>query len=161
MSISEFADSGAIQAQLVADEKEAVIRELVVGLVEARRVSRDDDRDILKAILKREELGSTAIGNGVAVPHTKHPSLDRVACAVGISRRGVDFDALDGEKVHLFFLLVSPTNSASNHLRALEQIAQHVRDESFCQQLKQAETADDIRTFLEQADGLRVASGTA
>ena len=106
----------------------------------------------MKAILKREELGSTGIGRGVAVPHTKHPSVDRLVGNVAISGGGVDFDSLDGEKVHLFFLLISPPDRPGDHLRALENISRQLRDDTFCRFLKQSKTVEDIQQLLDEAD---------
>ena len=77
--------------------------------------------------MKREELGSTGIGRGVAVPHTKHPSVDRLIGTVGVSQEGIDFQSLDGEKVHLFFLLVSPPDRPGDHLRVAGCPGGHVR----------------------------------
>ncbi len=102
--------------------------------------------------MKREELGSTGIGRGVAVPHTKHPSVQRLVGTVAVSGEGIDFNSLDGEKVQLFFLLISPPDRPGDHLRALENISRQLRDETFCKFLKQAATADDIRQLLDEAD---------
>ncbi len=83
---------------------------------------------IVAAILKREQLGSTAVGNGVAIPHAKHEAVSHVVGNTGWSRQGIDFDSLDGQKVHLLVLLVSPLDRAGDHLRALENIALRLRD---------------------------------
>jgi PTS system fructose-specific IIA component/PTS system nitrogen regulatory IIA component len=88
----------------------------------------------------------------VAVPHTKHPSVDRLVGTVGVSQAGVDFDSLDGEKVQLFFILISPPDRPGDHLRALENISRQLRDETFCKFLKQAKTSDDVRLLLDEAD---------
>ena len=125
---------------------------MVDSLVSAGKIT-DEDRDsIVKAIMKREELGSTGIGRGVAVPHTKHPSVDRLVGTVAISAEGVDFDSLDGEKVQLFFLLISPPDRPGDHLRALENISRQLRDDTFCRFLKQARTANDIQQLLQESD---------
>ena len=111
-----------------------------------------DYESIVEAILKREELGSTGIGRGVAVPHTKHPAIDKLVGTVAVSDEGVDFDSLDGEKVHLLFLLVSPPDRPGDHLRALENISRQLRDDTFCRFLKQSKTPDDVWQLLEEAD---------
>ncbi|MDG2382821.1 MAG: PTS sugar transporter subunit IIA [Pirellulaceae bacterium] len=152
MKFADFVCQGAIRAELAAEDKESVIRELVTALVEAGKVSETDKEDIVKAIIKREELGSTGIGRGVAVPHTKHPSVERLVGTVGISHDGVDFDSLDGEKVQLLFLLISPPDRPGDHLRALENISRQLRDDMFCKFLKQAKTCEDICQLLEEAD---------
>lgn len=152
MKFSDFISQGAIQATLSSNTKESVIGELVDSLQQAGEISSTDREDIVKAILKREELGSTGIGRGIAVPHTKHPSVKKLVGTVGVSSVGVDFDSLDGETVQLFFLLISPPDRPSDHLRALENISRQLRDETFCRFLKQAKTKADILQLLAEAD---------
>lgn len=152
MKFADFVVREAIRGDLTADDKEGVIREMVQALLDAGKIEKNEVEGIVKAILKREELGSTGIGRGVAVPHTKHPSVDQLIGSVAISHDGVDFDSLDGEKVYLFFLLVSPPDRPGDHLRALENISRQLRDDTFCRFLKQAKTADDIWQLLEEAD---------
>jgi PTS system fructose-specific IIA component/PTS system nitrogen regulatory IIA component len=120
--------------------------------LDAGGISEDQFESIVKAILKREELGSTGIGRGVAVPHTKHPSVDRLVGTVAISGDGVGFDSLDGEKVFLFFLLISPPDRPGDHLRALENISRQLRDDTFCRFLKQSKNSEEIKQLLEEAD---------
>ena len=152
MKFADFVNVGAIRADLSAEDKHAVIHELVQALVDANGIRREDKESIVKAILKREELGSTGIGRGVAVPHTKHPSVDQLVGTVGVSAEGVDFNSLDGERVQLFFLLISPPDRPGDHLRALENISRQLRDDTFCRFLKQSKTAEDIQQLLEEAD---------
>ena len=152
MKFADFVCPGAIRAELGSEDKETVIRELVSALVESKTVLEKDRDDIVNAIMKREELGSTGIGRGVAVPHTKHPTVEKLVGTVGISVDGVDFDSLDGERVQLFFLLISPPDRPGDHLRALENISRQLRDDMFCKFLKQARTPKDIHQLLEEAD---------
>ena len=152
MKFADFVNVGAIRADLSAENKPSVIQELVQSLVDANAIRGDDRDSIVKAILKREELGSTGIGRGVAVPHTKHPSVDQLVGTVGVSAEGVDFNSLDGEKVQLFFLLISPPDRPGDHLRALENISRQLRDDTFCRFLKQSKTPEDIQQLLEEAD---------
>lgn len=152
MKFSDFVSGPAIRADLAADDKEGVIREMVSALLASGKIEQGELESIVKAILKREELGSTGIGRGVAVPHTKHPSVQRLVGTVAVSNEGIDFNSLDGEKVHLFFLLISPPDRPGDHLRALENISRQLRDETFCKFLKQAKSADDIRQLLDEAD---------
>lgn len=152
MKFADFISPGAIRADLGADEKEGVIREMVQALLDAGGIEASEMESIVKAILNREELGSTGIGRGVAVPHTKHGSVDQLVGTVGVSRAGVDFDSLDGEKVFVLFLLVSPLDRPGDHLRALENISRQLRDDRFCRFLKQAKTAEEIRQLLDEAD---------
>jgi fructose-specific phosphotransferase system IIA component len=152
MKFSDFICKDAIRTQLEADKKESVIRAMATSLLEANKISSKDYESIVEAILKREELGSTGIGRGVAVPHTKHPSIDKLIGTVAVSELGVDFDSLDGEKVHLLFLLVSPPDRPGDHLRALENISRQLRDDQFCRLLKQSKKPEDVWQLLEEAD---------
>jgi PTS system fructose-specific IIA component/PTS system nitrogen regulatory IIA component len=152
MKFSDFVCRDAIRTHLEADDKETVIRAMGTALVEAGRISPDNYESIIAAILKREELGSTGIGRGVAVPHTKHPAVDKLVGTVAISEEGVDFDSLDGEKVHLLFLLISPPDRPGDHLRALENISRQLRDDTFCRFLKQSKTPEDVWQLLEEGD---------
>ncbi len=152
MKFNDFIEVGAITATLAAEGKDAAIEELIGCLVAAGAIQADEQKSIVDAVMKREELGSTGIGRGVAVPHTKHPSVDRLIGTVGISHDGVDFNSLDGEKVQIFFLLVSPPDRPGDHLRALESISRQLRDDTFCRFLRQAQSVDDIKLLLEEAD---------
>ena len=152
MKFADFVSTAAIRPSLASQSKDEVIREMAAALVEANEIAEGELESIIKAIAKREELGSTGIGRGVAVPHTKHPSVDRLVGTVGVSVEGVDFKSLDGEKVQLFFLLVSPPDRPGDHLRALENISRQLRDDTFCRFLKQSKTAKDITQLLEEAD---------
>jgi mannitol/fructose-specific phosphotransferase system IIA component (Ntr-type) len=158
MKFSDFICEKAIRAELVADNKEDAINELVDSLLQAGEINADEKSDIIAAIMKREELGSTGIGRGVAVPHTKHPGVGKLVGTVGVSVDGVDFNSLDGEKVQLFFLLISPPDRPGDHLRALENISKQLRDETFCRFLKQSRTSEDIHQLLEEADNNQFAS---
>ncbi len=152
MKFCDFIDADAISPELAAVDKESLIEEMVGVLVASGSVKADDKESIVRAIMNREELGSTGIGRGLAVPHTKHPSVDRLVGTVGISEEGVDFQSLDGEKVHLFFLLISPPDRPGDHLRALESVSRQLRDGTFCRFLKQSKTAKAIHQLLEEAD---------
>ena len=152
MKFADFVSREAIRAELDAVDKESAIREMVQTLLDAGTIEAGEFESIVKAILKREELGSTGIGRGVAVPHTKHPSVDRLIGTVAVSDEGVDFASLDGEAVQLFFLLISPPDRPGDHLRALENISRQLRDDTFCRFLKQAKSAEDIQQLLDEAD---------
>lgn len=158
MKFADFICVNAIKPELASYDKEAVVTELVESLVSAGEIKPDDKDDIIAAVMKREELGSTGIGRGVAVPHTKHPSVEKLVGTVGVSVDGVDFNSLDGEKVQLFFLLISPPERPGDHLRALENISRQLRDDTFCRFLKQSKTVEDINQLLEEADNNQFAS---
>ncbi|MEM6691610.1 MAG: PTS sugar transporter subunit IIA [Planctomycetota bacterium] len=159
MKFSDFITESAIRAELQSQTKQAVIEELVRSLADAGEIQADQTEDIIAAIMKREELGSTGIGRGVAVPHTKHPSATKLVGTVGVSEAGVDFESLDGEPVQLFFLLISPPDRPGDHLRALENISRQLRDDTFCRFLKQSKTAADIQQLLQEADDNQFVSG--
>jgi fructose-specific phosphotransferase system IIA component len=152
MKFADFVSTEAIRAKLTAETKEGVIREIAQALADAGKIAPGELEGIVKAILKREELGSTGIGRGVAVPHTKHASVNRLVGTVAVSPEGVDFDSLDGEKVQLFFLLISPPDRPGDHLRALENISRQLRNDTFCRFLKQAKSPEEIKQLLEEAD---------
>ena len=152
MKFADFVSGEAIRAKLEAIDKEGAIREMTQALLDAGKIEADEFESIVAAILKREELGSTGIGRGVAVPHTKHPSVDRLVGTVAVSKEGVDFASLDGETVQLFFLLISPPDRPGDHLRALENISRQLRDDTFCRFLKQAKNTEDIQQLLDEAD---------
>jgi PTS system fructose-specific IIA component/PTS system nitrogen regulatory IIA component len=152
MKFADFVSRESIRAELSADDKESVIREMTQALLTAGRLAAGEYESIVATILRREELGSTGIGKGVAVPHTKHPSVEQLVGTVGVSQEGVDFDSLDGEKVHLFFLLISPPDRPSDHLRALENISRQLQHETFRRFLKQSKTQEEIIQLLDEAD---------
>ena len=102
MKFGEFVCTEAIRDELLAMDKQGVIGELVQALLDAGQIVEDDYKPIVKAVLEREEFGSTGIGRGVAIPHTKHPGVGHTVAAVGVSHGGVDFASLDGESVHVF-----------------------------------------------------------
>lgn len=152
MKFSDFILVDSIITKLEATTKEGVIREMVQSLSNAGGIPEHEVDNIISAIMRREELGTTGIGHGIAVPHTKHISVERLVGAVAISPEGVDFSSLDCEKVNLFFLLVSPPDRPGEHLRALEHITRHLKDEAFCRYLKQSYTREDILNLLNEAD---------
>lgn len=152
MKLSDFVVREAILVDLQATSKEAAIREIVQSLATSGRLAEADTDGVARAILNREELGSTGIGQGVAVPHTRHPKVDKLIGTVALSRKGVDFAALDGDPVDIFFLLVSPPNQPGDHLRALENISRHLKDERFVSFLRQAKSREQVIELLDEAD---------
>jgi PTS system nitrogen regulatory IIA component len=149
MRMSDFVVRDAIVPELTAANKEGVIREIVESLRASGQFKGADVEDVVRAIQKRETLGSTGIGRGVAIPHTKHTSVPRLVGTIGISKPGVAFDSLDGEPVHVFVLLISPQDKPGDHLRALENVSRSLRDDDFVQSLRGAATRDAIWALLE------------
>ncbi len=162
MKLSDFIVADAVIPELKATTKEEAIREMVGSLVKTGHVATEHEATIVGAIMKREELGSTGIGRGVAVPHTKHASVGSLIATVAISTDGLDFSSLDGEDVYILFLLVSPPDRPGDHLRGLETITRHLKSDDFCRFLRQSKTAKrlstcsrkSIRTFTDRESAL-------
>jgi nitrogen PTS system EIIA component len=117
----------AIVPDLCATSRFDAIREIVSRLSALGAIDREHEEQIVQSLLKREALGSTAIGDGFAIPHAKHGSIDRLIGAMALSRDGVDFNSIDDRPVHTIFLLLSPIDRPGDHLRALERISGYVR----------------------------------
>ncbi len=156
MKLSDFVVGDAILVDLQATTKEEAIREIVLSLRDAGSVANEDVESIIRHILNREELGSTGIGQGVAVPHTRHPKVDRLVCTVAISRKGVNFAALDNEPVDILFLLVSPPSMPGDHLRALERISTQLRKDKFVKFLRQGKSRKDVEDLIDEADSGKI-----
>ncbi len=127
------------------------------ALVELADVFLDDntaiDRSsVIEVLLEREKLGSTGIGDGIAIPHGKLAGLEDLVVSFGRSNRGVDFDSLDGRPVHIFFLLMAPENSAGQHLKALARISRMLKDASFRESLINAESSENIYNLIVEKD---------
>jgi nitrogen PTS system EIIA component len=152
MRMSDFVVRDSIIVPLHAATKESVIREMVEGLRAAGQFKGADVEDIIRAILKRELLGSTGIGRGVAIPHTKHASVDKLVGTIAVSPPGVPFESLDGEPVHVFVLLISPQDRPGDHLRALENVSRSLRNDHFVQELKNARSRERVLELLEGTD---------
>jgi PTS system nitrogen regulatory IIA component len=152
MRMSDFVVRESISPNLTAATKEAVIREMVENLRVAGYFKGNEPEDIVKAILKRELLGSTGIGRAVAIPHTKHTSVDRLVGTVALSRNGVQFESLDGEPVHVFVLLISPQDRPGDHLRALENVSRSLRDDGFVRSLRSAPTREAVWELLTEQE---------
>ena len=152
MRTSDFVVREAIIPDLKARDKEGVIREMVESLRATGHLKAGAEESIVQAILKRERLGSTGIGRGVAIPHTKHESVERLIGAVAVSKEGVPFESLDGEPVHIFIMLISPQDRPSEHLRALENVSKCLRDDGFCRFLRQAKTREEIWELLTDSE---------
>src|SRR5262245_16571253 len=154
MAMTDFVVREAIVPSLAATTKEAVVREIVDSLRATGYVNAAVADDIVRQIMKREQLGSTGIGRGIAIPHTKHASVERLTGTVAVSKAGVTFDSIDGEPVYVFVLLVSPQDRPGDHLRALENVVRCVRDDSFVRALRDAPGGDRIRRLLRDSAGM-------
>ena len=153
MRMSDFVVREAIVPCLTATTKEGVIREVVESLRGTGYFQGGESDDIVRAILKREQLGSTGIGRSIAIPHTKHPGVDRLIGTVALSPTGINFDSIDGEPVHVFVLLVSPQDRPGDHLRALENVVRSMRDDAFVKSLRDAGSRDEVWRLLDEPPG--------
>jgi nitrogen PTS system EIIA component len=131
--------------------KEAVVREMVGALHAAGHFRAGDVDEIVKAVLRREDLGTTGIGRHIAIPHSRHAAVDRLIGTLALSRDGLTFDSLDGEPVYVFVLLVSPQDRPGDHLRALEAVVRTMRNDEFVRQLRACQTREEIWALLESA----------
>ena len=152
MKITDFLRERAVSVSLDAKDKQGVIRELVQLLVKASEIKPIDEEKIIPVLLARESLGSTGIGQGVGIPHGKSNVVRQLVGAFGVSKRGVDFDSLDGEMAHIFFLLLAPEDSAGPHLKALARISRLLKDRYFRESLKEAKDEKQILRIIQQED---------
>ncbi len=150
MKITEFLDVKGIHLDLRASEKQDILKELVDVLAEVKDIG--DKKLILKALLERESLGSTGIGQGIAIPHGKTDKVKELISVLAISKQGVNFEALDGEPVYIFFLLVAPKDAAGPHLKALAQISRMLRDTYFCDLLRRCESAEQVYDLIRKEE---------
>jgi nitrogen PTS system EIIA component len=152
MKISDFLCPDAVTADLKAKNKEEVIDELVTLLVSTGAIEKKSKAKIVEVIMAREALGSTAIGQGIAIPHGKSESVSRLVSGLGVSKKGIDFDSLDGEPAHIFFILIAPQDSAGPHLKALARVSRLLKDKYFRESLKAAKDSRDIAELVSQED---------
>lgn len=150
MKILDFLCREAITADLTSQTKKEVLNELVELLAKAKKVK--NVSEVVKTLTEREQLGSTGIGQGVAIPHGKTDSVSEIVAAFGISKKGIEFDALDGEPVYLVFLLLAPLDAAGTHLKALAKISRLLKDRFFRQALREAQSPEEVIKIIEEED---------
>ena len=150
MKITEMLKKEHVLEELKAASKREVLAELAGVL--AKGGLRVDAEAMLHVLLERERLGSTGIGDGIAIPHGKLAGLEEIAVAFGRSRKGIDFEAMDGKPVHLFFLLLAPENSAGQHLKALAKISRMLRDADFRKTLIDARSHEALVRVIAEKD---------
>ena len=155
MKLTDFVVKEAILPDIQSTKKEDAIREIVCSLINAQKVNHKDIEGIMKALVKREQLGSTGIGKGVAVPHTKHESITSLIGTVARSKKGIEFDSLDGEPVYIVFLLLSPNDSAGTHLAALERISTVIRNNDFRRFIREARGKTEMIEIIKDMDDLQ------
>jgi PTS system nitrogen regulatory IIA component len=150
MKIMDFLCPEAITVDLKAQDKKAAIAELTELLVKSKKVKKAPD--VMETVMEREKLGSTGIGQGVAIPHGKTDAVPEQIGALGISQKGVEFNSLDGEPVYVIFMLVGPEEVAGQHLKALSRISRLFKDRFFRQALRDAKNVEEVVKIIEQED---------
>ena len=150
MKISDLLRKDMVIDELHGTTKQQVLEEMVHCM--ARHTSGIDTEELLKVLLEREKLGSTGIGNGIAIPHGKLDGINEILLVFGRSKSGIPFDALDNKPVHLFFLLVAPSNSAGAHLKALARLSRLLKDKNFRDVLLDVPDAHSLYTAIIEED---------
>ena len=150
MKIMDIVVKEAAILELEDGDKRAVLTQLARSLADA--VPELEAERLLQVLLDREGLQSTGIGEGVAIPHGKFPGLDRLLASFARSSPGTDFEAVDGQPTHLFFLLVVPEHSGGQHLKALARISRFFRDASFRKRLLEARSVDEVFEAISEED---------
>ena len=146
----DILDRECIIPELRSRTKKEVLEELTGALLNCKA---DLDKEALvEVLLEREQLGSTGIGDGIAIPHGKVPDLDELIVSFGRSTLGIEFDSMDGRPTHLFFLLIAPENSAGVHLRALAKISRLLKSAHFRQKLLEAGTREELFQVIQEED---------
>ena len=156
MKIMDFLSKKAVATDLKSAKKEDILRELVDALVVADEVDKRHRNKLIEALMAREILGSTAIGQGVGIPHAKSECVRRLVGAFGLSRKGVNFESLDGEPVYIFFLLLAPADSAGPHLKALARISRLLKDKYFRDSLRQCQDDNSVIKIITQEDERKI-----
>ena len=152
MQIMDFLSKKAIVVDIKSTKKEDVIKDLVDALINAGEIEKRYRNKLIDALIARESLGSTAIGQGIAIPHAKSDCVTKLVAAFGLSKKGVDFDSLDGELAYIFFLLVAPQDSAGPHLKALARISCLLKDKYFRDSLRASADEKSIIKIIAAED---------
>ncbi|MFH2057827.1 MAG: PTS sugar transporter subunit IIA [Pseudomonadota bacterium] len=145
MRISQLISKSSIIANLTASDKKGALDELARAAANATNASA---QQIAMVLMEREQLGSTGIGGGIAIPHGKLNSVDSITVGFALSKNGVEYDSLDNKPVHLFFVLLTPENSTGGHLRVLAQISKMLKMDDFKNQLMAATTIDELYDII-------------
>lgn len=152
MKLVDFLNKKAATVGLEAKDKEGVVRELIDLMVKSGEIKSKDKESLVKIVLDREALGSTGIGQNIGIPHGKSSNIKRLTGAVGISKKGINYDSLDGEPAYIFFLLLAPQDSAGPHLKALARISRLLKDKYFRDMLRMAKTEKDLINVIIKED---------
>jgi PTS system nitrogen regulatory IIA component len=152
MKLKDFIVNEAITPELAASDRDGAIRELVTALAGAGALPAASVDEVVAALIKREQNGSTGFGKGVAVPHVKHAKVKKMAGTVGRSVNGIDFAALDHQPVYSVFLLLSPDNQPQQHLQAMNIVFSNLQKDTFRRFLRQSTSRETIVDLLDEAD---------
>jgi mannitol/fructose-specific phosphotransferase system IIA component (Ntr-type) len=152
MKLKDFIVPQAIVSELGASDRDAALRELATALADAGALPKDAVDEVVAALIKREQNGSTGFGKGIAVPHVKHAKVSKMAGTVGRSVSGIDFAALDHQPVYSVFLLLSPENQPQQHLQAMNIVFSNLQKDMFRRFLRQSATREAIVDLLDEAD---------
>ena len=158
MKLSEIIPTEAVIPKLKAAERDEAILEIVEHLVEKKKLTEDQKDDLIVEFLKREALGTTAIGHGVAIPHVKTDKVKDFMGALAISRGGVEFSP-DEPPVHVIFLFLSPARAVSGHLKLLAHIGGILRHENYVKQLKEARSREELIDLVKEAERMIFGEG--
>ncbi|WP_428389837.1 PTS sugar transporter subunit IIA [Mucisphaera sp.] len=159
MKLQSFIASHAILPELSSTSRDDVIRELIDSVLQDADIADPSlAQELIDAIIEREKHGSTGFGKGVAVPHVKHDQIKKMAAAVGVSAKGVDFNALDKQPVYSIILLLSPKDKPDEHLQAMESIFSQLQNDQFRKFLRQSSTKQEIEELIEEADAQQLPS---
>jgi len=150
MRITELMDKNLIISELHSETKKEVLKELVACIT--KKELGIDGNDLLRVLLEREELGSTGIGDGIAIPHGKVKKIEDLMVSFGRSLGGVDFQSMDGKPTHIIFLLIAPENSAGIHLKALARLSRLLKDSRFRKNIMEADSSQEIYDLIAQED---------
>lgn len=150
MNIAELLSPAAINAGMKAKSKSEALAELTDALLKVE--SSLDREEVIGVLQERERLGSTGIGDGVAIPHGKLKNIEKLLISFGRSREGIDFDSMDGRPAHLFFLLVAPEESVGIHLKTLARISKLLKNTDVRRRLQDAESAEEIYRIIAQEE---------
>ena len=152
MHLTSFILTEAIVPDLKAQTAREAIDEMVAALIKVKAVPAGDRKKVVDAVLRREKKGTTGFGNGVAIPHAKQEGVDGVVGTVARSAAGISFAALDGQPVHLFFLLLSNPDQPEDHLKAMEHIFRSIKNDNLRRFMCQATTREELVDLLREAD---------
>ena len=149
MKILDVLLKEAILSDLKANDKKRVLEELVTPVARIADLNHDY---LVKVLMERERLGSTGIGEGIGIPHGKVKDLESLVLGFGLSKKGVDFDSMDGQPAHIFFLLLTPENSTGLHLKLLARISKILKNDPFKQKLLRAKNRDEIYSIIKEEE---------